>query len=139
VTDYLAVPEDLLRRVRLACAHLPAAREEQSFAGVRWRIRGRTLVDVLTSERDHEPVTFITFHAANEELDALVAAGDPFGPGWGPGLVEMVLRDDGTTDWDEVEELLTESYCLLAPKQLVALLDDLRADPSSPRHRPRWT
>ena len=33
----------------------------------------------------------------------------------------MVL--DARVDWDEVESLLTESYCVLAPKRLVALLD----------------
>jgi hypothetical protein len=27
---------------------------------------------------------------------------------------------DASTDWDEVGELLTESYCLLAPKKLAA-------------------
>jgi hypothetical protein len=75
VTDYLEVPEALLRRVRPACAHLPEAREERSFAAVRWTIRGRTLVEILTTERDHAPVTFITFHVANEELDALLAIG----------------------------------------------------------------
>jgi hypothetical protein len=42
VTDYLDVPPPILRRVRAACAHLPEASEEQAFAGVRWRIRGRT-------------------------------------------------------------------------------------------------
>jgi hypothetical protein len=30
----------------------------------------------------------------------------------------MVLDDD--TDWEEVRELVTESYCVLAPKKLVA-------------------
>ena len=29
---------------------------------------------------------------------------------------------DAGVDWDEVAELLTESYCLLAPKKLVALV-----------------
>lgn len=33
----------------------------------------------------------------------------------------MVVDDD--TGWDEVAELLTESYCLLAPKRLAALVD----------------
>jgi hypothetical protein len=129
VTDYLEVPDALLRRVRLACAQLPDAREEQSYAGVRWRIRGRTLLEVVSVERGGNPFTFVTFHAANAELDALVAVGDPFAPGWGPGLVEMVLRDDGTTDWTEVKELLTESYRLLAPKKLIALLDNARSVP----------
>jgi hypothetical protein len=30
---------------------------------------------------------------------------------------------DATTDWTEVAELLTESYCVLAPKKLQALVD----------------
>ena len=33
----------------------------------------------------------------------------------------MVL-DDGT-DWEEVRELVIESYCVLAPKKLIALID----------------
>lgn len=39
---------------------------------------------------------------------------------------------DGDTDWDEVGELVTESYCVLAPKKLVALVDR----PASPDERP---
>ena len=128
MTEYVEVPAALLRRVRIACAHLPEAYEEQAFAGVRWRIRGRTLVHVVTTPGEREDGTHMTFHAANEELDALVAMGGPFAPGWGPGLVSMVLRDDGTTDWDEVRELLTESYCLLAPKKLVARLGARRPE-----------
>jgi hypothetical protein len=33
----------------------------------------------------------------------------------------MVLDPDpdaGATDWDEIAELVTESYCLLAPRRL---------------------
>jgi hypothetical protein len=126
MTEYVTVPSTLIQRVRVACSHLPEAYEEQAFAGVRWRIRGRTLVHVVTTDRDGGPVTHMTFHAAGDELDALVAMGAPFGPGWGPGLVEMELHDDATTDWEEVEELLTESYCLLAPKKLIARLDPTR-------------
>jgi hypothetical protein len=33
----------------------------------------------------------------------------------------MVLDDH--TDWDEVRELVIESYCVLAPKKLVDLVD----------------
>jgi len=128
MTQYVDVPAAIVRRVRVACAHLPEAYEEQAFAGVRWRIRGHTLVHVVTRDHEQGPVTYMTFHAAGEELDALVAVGDPFFPGWGAGLVAMVLRDDDTTDWDEVRELVTESYCLLAPKKLIALLGATRPD-----------
>jgi len=33
----------------------------------------------------------------------------------------VVLTDD--TDWEEIGELVTESYRMLAPKKLTALLD----------------
>jgi predicted DNA-binding protein (MmcQ/YjbR family) len=33
----------------------------------------------------------------------------------------VVLTDD--TDWEEICELVTESYRILAPKKLIALLD----------------
>ena len=36
-------------------------------------------------------------------------------------VMGMVL--DNATDWDEVLELVTESYCLLAPKKLVAQVE----------------
>lgn len=128
MTEYLEVPPQIVRRVRAACAHLPEAYEEQAFAGVRWRIRGNTLAHLVTRQHPRGPVTSVTFHAAGEELDVLPAMGDPFFPGWGPGLIAMVLRDDGTTDWGEVTELLTESYRLLAPKKLIALLPDEHRD-----------
>jgi hypothetical protein len=109
--------------------HLPEAYEEAAWTGVRWRIRTRTLVHVVAVVQEQgPPVTLMTFHAAGEEHDALLAMGDPFLPGWGPGLVAMILRDDGTTDWGEVKELVTESYCLLAPKKLIARLADVRPE-----------
>lgn len=116
------MPTPLVRGVRAACAHLPEAYEEQAYEGVRWRIRGNTLAHVVSRDHEGASVTHVTFHAAGEDLDALVAAGDPFHPGWGPGLVAMVLREE-STDWDEVREVLTESYRLLAPKKLVAQLE----------------
>ena len=122
MNDYLDVPESIVTRLRAACAHLPEAYEEQAFAGVRWRIRGNTLVHVVTRDRPEGVVTYMTFHSRGAEADALVASGDPFFPGWGGGLVSMVLREDGT-DWEEVKELVTDSYCHLAPKKLIALLD----------------
>jgi hypothetical protein len=128
VTQYTDVPAAIVRHVRAACAHLPEAYEEQAFAGVRWRIRTRTLAHVVTIDESAEPVTVVWFHAAAEEIDALLAIGDPFLPGWGGGLVTMVLREDGTTDWAEVKELLTESYCRLAPKKLIARLGSHRPD-----------
>jgi hypothetical protein len=123
----IVVPDTIVRRVRAACAHLPEAYEEQPPEGVRWRIRGRTLAHLETREDDNGPLTIVTFHAG-EECDVLTAVGHPFFPGWGPGLIAMVLTDDATTDWEDLRELLTESYCLLAPRNLIARLGSTRPE-----------
>lgn len=123
--EYAEVPAAIVGRVRKACAHLPEAYEDQPWTGARWRIRGRTLVHVVTIVHESAPVTLMTFFAAGEERDVLLAIGPPYRPGWGDGLLAMELHDDGTTDWSEVKELLTESYRLLAPKKLIALLGDV--------------
>ena len=39
-----------------------------------------------------------------------------FKASWGGNVVGLLLDDD--TDWDEVAELLTDSYCLQAPQRL---------------------
>jgi hypothetical protein len=72
------------------------------------------LANVVTRQSAQGPAAYV--HAAGEELGALPAMGDPFYAGWGAGLIAVVLRDDGTTDWSEVKELLADSYCLIAPK-----------------------
>jgi hypothetical protein len=41
----------------------------------------------------------------------------------------VLLTDD--TDWEEIRELVTESYRILAPKKLTALLDEQRGQWSS--------
>lgn len=101
--------------------------------GVRWRIRSRTFAHVLTVDPDHQmayaravatdvPVCVLTFRSPGDEIEGLVRSGHPFyKPDWGADVVGMVL-DDGV-DWTEVAELLTESYCVLAPRKLAARVD----------------
>ena len=68
------------------------------------------------------PATVLMFRSSGAELGVLHSAGHPFfRPGWGSNTVGMVLDDD--TDWDEVAELVIESYCVQAPKKLVALVE----------------
>jgi hypothetical protein len=63
------------------------------------------------------PITVVTFRAEDPELAALRAVGHPYYyGGWGRDVMVMVLDD--RVDWAEVAELITESYCLLAPRAL---------------------
>ena len=59
------------------------------------------------------------FRAEPDEVIALQHLGPPyFRSGWGRNVVGMLLDDD--TDWDELAELLTDSYCVQAPRELAA-------------------
>lgn len=123
----------MLDRLRRICLALPDAHEEPAWVGIRWRVRTRTFAHVVPL-RDGKPAsharaagtpgpaTVLTFRAPDEEVDALRSMGHPyFLGGWGREVVGIHL--DERTDWDEVGELLVESYCLLAPRKLVALVE----------------
>lgn len=124
------VDDQVLRRLRGICADLPEVHEEPAWVGVRWKVRDRTFAHVLTVDGGRPaghakvigtdgPVISLTFRSAGEELEALLQTGPPFFyAGWGRDVVALLIDRD--TDWDEVRELLTESYCLLAPKKLAA-------------------
>jgi hypothetical protein len=47
--------------------------------------------------------------------------GPFFKADWGSNVVGLVLDDD--TDWDELAELLTDSYCIQAPAALAEQVD----------------
>lgn len=131
------VPAEVLAELRAICGALPETVEEPAWVGVRWRVRNRTFAHAVLVDEEATPafervkavlddpgssVCIVTFRSQGPELVALRNAGHPFFyAGWGRDVIGMVL--DADTDWDEVGELLTESYCVLAPKKLVALVD----------------
>jgi YjbR len=124
---------EVVARLAATALTLPEAYEEDAWTGVRWRIRAKTFAHVMVAQAGFEssfrtitgvadPTTLLTFRAAGEELLALVHAGWPFyKPPWSPTIVGMVIDDD--TDWDEVAELVTESYRFCAPQKLRRRLD----------------
>jgi hypothetical protein len=120
VPDYIEDPPEVVARLREICGALPDAYEEPAWAGFRWRVRKRTFVSVWTRALDHGAVTRLQFRSPDPEFGFLVVAGPFERAGWGGDVVNMYV-DDGT-DWDEVAELLTESYCVMAPKHLAALV-----------------
>jgi hypothetical protein len=126
------VPSEIVSRLRTVCLGLPEAYEEPAWVGTRWRIRGRTFAHVVAVDKGwppayaraaqtNGPVSVLTFRSSGPELDALGNAPHPFfRPPWAPNVIGMVL--DPGTDWDEVAELLAESYCVQAPEKLAALV-----------------
>lgn len=119
--EYADVPEDVLTRLRAVSLALPETHEQQAWVGRRWMIRKRTFAHVFTIDQPRGPVTMVQFRCQGEERDILIGIGRPyFEGGWGHDVLNMVLDDD--TDWSEMGELLTDSYCIQAPKKLAALV-----------------
>lgn len=119
MTEYADVPPEVLARIRAICTALPDVHEQPAWVGTRWMVRKRTFWHVFAIDGEAGPITLNNFRSAGEELDVLRRSGHPFfQPGWGTNTVGMVF--DAATDWDEVAELATESYCTVAPKKLAA-------------------
>ena len=121
MTEYSDVPPEVLVGLRAVCLGLPETSEEQAWAGRRWTVRRRTFAHVLSVDSPSGPTVVLTFRSSGDELDALRSMGHPFfRPGWGTNTVGMVLSAAEGLDWPEIQELLTESYCILAPKKLAS-------------------
>jgi hypothetical protein len=126
------VPPEILAKVRAVCLRLPEAYEEAAWVGVRWRVRKQTFAHVLMIDGgwppayaqaagSDGPITVLTFRSSIAELDPRHYAEPPFfRPRWFSNIVGMVL--DRGVDWKEVGQLLTASYCALAPKKLATLV-----------------
>lgn len=124
------VDDEILASLRAIIGTLPECTEEPAWVGVRWKVRSRTFAHALTIDAGRPasharaagtagPATVLTFRSEGEELEVLRRSGPPyFFGGWGRDVVGVVL--DGSISWEEVRELLTESYCTMAPAKLAA-------------------
>jgi hypothetical protein len=126
----LEIPYDLVERIRALCLALPevTVRVDDSLTAARstaysFDIRRRSFcLLVARAGSDGRPVPLLVLRAGRVEREALLSAGHPFfASRAGPDRIVVMLT--GRTDWQEIRELVTESYRRLAPKKLTALLD----------------
>jgi hypothetical protein len=76
---------------------------------------------VAVEDSAGKPVTLLVLRADPDEREVLLSIGHPFfASRAGRDRIGVVLTDG--TDWEEIRELVTESYRVLAPKKLTALL-----------------
>ena len=124
------VPEEIVERIRTLCLALPevTVRVDDSLTRTRstassFDIRRRSFCLLVAREDSAgRAATLLVLRAGPEEREALLSAGHPFfASRAGRDRVVVVLTGD--TDWEEIRELVTDSYRLLAPKKLTALLD----------------
>ena len=124
------VPGDIVERVRTLCLALPevTVRVDHSLTRSRstansFDIRRRSFcLLVAVVKPTGKPVPLIRLRSDPDEREALLSIGHPFfAPRAGRDRIGVLLTDD--TDWEEIRELVTESYRVIAPKRLSALLD----------------
>jgi len=122
---------DPVEQVREICLALPEA-VEKSFGGhtsPAFRVRDKMFV-MISEDR-----TSMTFKGAAGVQEALVA-GDPdrfYVPPYVGAKGWVGARLDVGQDWDEIAELLVDSYRMVAPKRLAARVS---LPPSVAPHHP---
>jgi len=130
VSAPVEVPEDIVERVRTLCLALPeaAVRVDYSLIAARstaysFDIRRRSFcLLVATQDPAGQPVPLLVLRAHPEEREALLSIGRPFfASRAGRDRIGVLLTD--ATNWEEIRELVIESYRVVAPKKLTALLD----------------
>jgi hypothetical protein len=132
-TSDVLVPEAWVERLAGIALALPDAYQEEAWVGERWRVRGRTFAHVLRVEPGRPRAysdavgsdgshVVMTFRADPEELEAIARSGPRyFRARWGNDVGGIVIDDE--VDWEEVRELVIDSYCRLAPQKLVRQVD----------------
>ena len=121
------MPTNPLARVRKLCLALPEAHEVEAWGEPTFRIRNKLFAMYAHGENHHgggRPAVWCKAGPGNQQ--AMVKANpDRFfvppyvGPsGW------IGIRLDGDPDWREVGELMRDAYRLIAPKRLLATLDE---------------
>jgi predicted DNA-binding protein (MmcQ/YjbR family) len=123
------LPKRPLKQLRKICLALPESTEKETWGSPTFRVRdkifaafGYSDLDIF-APGDEGTVLVVTMKAAAGEQEGLLASGLPFfrpkyvgHRGWiGVGL-------DADSDWAEIEELIIDSYCEIAPKTLVKQL-----------------
>ena len=120
------MPDDPLESLRRICPRLPEVAERLSHGEPTWFVRGK---QTFATYADHHHDDRLAFWCAAPPgaQDTLVAA-DPeryFVPPYVGGRGWLGVRlDVPGIDRDEVAELVTDAYRQVAPRRLVAQLDE---------------
>ena len=118
------ISDDPLPRLRAICLALPEATEKPSHGEPTWFVRK---VFVTFAGRHHDDRVAFWCAAPPGVQEALVGS-DPqrfFRPPYvgGRGWLGVYLDVPGV-DWEEIAEIVADAYRTVAPKRLVAALDD---------------
>ena len=113
-----------LETLRQLCLGLPETTERLSHGEPTWFVRGKKTF-VMYADRHHEDRLAFWCAAPPGAQEALIASAPErfFAPPYVGHRGWIGVRLDVPVDWDEIAELVTDAYRMVAPKRLVAELD----------------
>ena len=110
-----------IAKLREICLAFPEAVEKETWGHPTFRVNDKMFV---ACSIDDEPKPSMTAKAPPGEQKLLLESGDHFfypayvgSKGW------VGVKLSKSTDWDEIREVVDDSYRLIAPKRLVKVLD----------------
>jgi hypothetical protein len=117
--------DDSLGRLRKLCLSLPETTERTSHGEPTWFVRG-TRTFVMYADHHHDDRLAFWCAAPPGAQDALVASAPErfFVPPYVGQRGWLGVWLDVPVDWNEIAELVTEAFRVIAPKRLVNALDD---------------
>ena len=119
-------PTEALQVVRAAALRLPEASERLSHGAPTFFVRNKTSY-VMFHDDHHGDGRLAIWCAAPAGVQGLMVDEDParfFVPAYVGHRGWLGFRLDVDTDADEVDQIIEEAYRTVAPKRLVAALDD---------------
>jgi len=114
-----------LKRVRAAAMGLPEATERPSHGAPTFFVGGKKTF-VMFLDDHHGDGRLALWVAAPPGVQASMIDEDPeqfFFPPYVGGRGWLGVRLDRNPDWDEITAIITEAYRCVAPKRLIAQLD----------------
>lgn len=119
----VTIEEPTMERMRAICLPLPEAEESEAFGAPTFKIRNKNFA--MLHKQDGRSSVWCK---SDMEFQQALIHSEPeryYSPPYvGPkGWIAAWLDDEADPDWDEIEDIITESYRLIAPKKLVKVLD----------------
>lgn len=124
MTNQLTIRAKRLEHLRRICLALPEAHEKETWGDPTWRVRDRIFAMQKGNFPRGRPSVWLKAHDGVQGALVGTASDRFFVPpyvghkGW-----VGVYVDGRRVEWDELADLIEESYRLIAPKRLVAALD----------------
>lgn len=117
---------DALERVRAICAALPETNERLSHSAPTFFIRDKKSF-VMFHDDHHGDGRLALWCAAPEGVQALLVDQEParfFVPAYVGHRGWLGVRLDVEPDWDEIAMVVDDAFRVVAPKRLLAQLDE---------------